>query len=286
MLDANANSCPNCGTSRGMGQSFCPQCGSPAPGGNNFCPTCGFQLSAPTSPAVNHTAPMQTVKTPSSNQPFDFKQYANEYVGNLKSVIQMPDKLKLGLRYGSCAVSVLIFLFMLFPIVSVSVDVLFFEYTESPNIFAVSGFGGMMFVLALLASAATFLPHVQSFIRNNKKLEPFVYLIVPLLELLGMLSMLIGVGVFNGYLKSVLGDTISVRLGFFGWMILILCIAGVGASVYSFIKYDLAFVKANNPFVSTPPSYQNKDSISNAMNSDTYQNTVYYGNDIDNNDHR
>lgn len=281
ILDINDNSCPNCGTSKGMGQGFCPQCGSPVQNSqNNFCPTCGFRFS---SPLTDGNAPMQTIKHTASGQGFDLKTYMGEYVGNVQSTVQMPDKLKLGLRYGACAVSVLTFLFMLMPIISV--DVTLFDYKEGRNIFAVSPFGGFMFFLALLASAALFLPHVQSFIRNNKKLEPFVYLIVPLLELLGMLSMLIGVGVTGSYIQKLSLGLATAHLGFCGWLILILCIAGIGSAIYSFIKYDLASVKADNPFVTAPPAPTKKDSITDAMNGDTYQNTVYYGNDTDNNRH-
>lgn len=283
-LDDNANSCPNCGTARGMGQSFCPDCGSSRVQQSNFCQNCGFNFSGNTAVNPNYYGDV-TPNAPVQNRPvqggFDFKAYGNEYVGNVKSVLQTPDKLRLGLRYGSYAVSVLIFLLMFFPIISIHVDLLFFTYKDGVNLFSVSGFGGFMFILALLASAATFLPHVQTFIKNNQRLEPFAYLIVPLLELLGLLSMLIGVGVTNSAAKSYYGDSVSIGLGFCGWLILLLSLAGIGAAVYSFIKYDLAYVKANNPFqnhVTTTP----KQSISDAMNGDTYKNTVYYGNDIDN----
>ena len=279
-LEAGAAACPNCGTPSGMGSNFCENCGTPKVGPDNFCSSCGQSFSQaiqnnygqfPTVQA-NHTAVQSN-----QAQGFDFKAYFNEWLGNLKGVLNNPDKTEMILRYASYAASVLIFLFMLFPVISIHVEAVFYEYNKGSNLFAVSGFGALMYILALLASAATFLPHVQKFAEDNKKLVPFMYLIVPLLELLGMLSMLVGVGMTNAAAKALLGDLINVRLGFMGWLILLLTLAAAGAAVYHVIKYDLEYIKANNPFVTTVQ--KPKDTITDAMN-DRYQDTVYRGDDI------
>jgi len=166
---------------------------------------------------------------------------------------------------------------MMFPVVSVHVEALFYEYNNGSNLFSVSGFGATMYIFALLASVATFLPHVQKFAQDNKKLVPFMYLIVPFLEFVGMMSMLIGVGVTNTAVNAYFGELASVRLGFIGWLILILTLAAVGGAVYHVIRYDLAYIKANNPFVTTVN--KPKDTITNAMNN-TYNDTVYRGDDV------
>ncbi len=92
-----------------------------------------------------------------------------------------------------------------------------------------------------------------------------------------MMSMLIGVGVTNTAVNAYFGELASVRLGFIGWLILILTLAAVGGAVYHVIRYDLAYIKANNPFVTTVN--KPKDTITNAMNN-TYNDTVYRGDDV------
>ena len=291
-LDANAGSCPNCGMEKGAGNIFCPNCGTPRNGQDNFCSNCGFNFSlsnpvetsgyADTPAPISHnstypTVPVQNNMTTVSG--FDFKSYMLESWNNVKSVIGMSDKLKIGLRYGSYAVSVLIFVFMMFPVVSVSVDTVFYSDSYSYNLFGVSTFGATMYLFALLAAVATFLSYVQNFIKNNPKLEPFAYLIVPFLELIGMLSFFVGLGSAKSKVPTILSDNIKVNISFFGILIILLSIAGIGAAVYHFIKYDLAYMKVNNPFVGNAAK-KPSDSITDAMNGDTYNNTVYRGNDI------
>ncbi len=294
-LDANANSCLNCGTEKGSGNIFCPNCGTPRNGQDNFCSNCGFNFSienpivsnsyadTPAPVSYNSPQPVAPVRNNMHNvSGNDFKSYMLESLNNVKSVIGMSDKLKMGLRYGSYAVSVLIFLFMMFPVVSLSVDAVFYSDSQSYNLFGVSAFGATMYLFAFLAALATFLPHVQKFITNNPKLEPFVYLIVPFLELVGMLSFFIGLGSAKSKIPSILSDNIKLNMSFFGILIILLSIAGIGAAVYHFIKYDLAYIKVNNPFSGSSPK-KPTDSITDAMNGDTYNNTVYRGNDINNN---
>jgi len=283
-LDDGTVSCPNCGTQSGEGENFCQQCGTPRMGQDNFCSSCGYSFTQ-TAAALNNdyvrsvTPSVQQNTNGASNgsQGFNIQTYAGEWLSNLKAVLAIPDKMEMVLRYASYAASVLIFFLMMFPVVSVHVEAIFYEYTNGSNLFSVSTFGAMMYIFALLGSVATFLPHVQSFIRNNKKLSPFVYLIVPLLELLGMMSMLVGVGITNAAVTAYYGSLASVRLGFVGWLILILTLVAVGGAVYHVIKYDLAYIKENNPFVTTVS--KPKDSISDAMNN-TYQDTVYRGDDV------
>ena len=285
-LDSGTVSCPNCGTQAGEGNNFCQQCGTPRMGNDNFCSVCGYSF-AQTTTALNNdymggTAPVSAQQNnvnnvSNSGNGFDFKAYAGEWLKNLKLVLAIQDKMEMALRYASYAVSVLVFFLMMFPVISVHIEAIFYEYTNGSNLFAVSAFGAMMYIFALLASVATFLPHVQSFIENNKKLSPFVYLIVPFLEFVGMMSMLIGVGVTNTAVNAYLGELASVRLGFIGWLILILTLAAVGGAVYHVIRYDLAYIKANNPFVTTVN--KPKDTITNAMNN-TYNDTVYRGDDV------
>ena len=285
-LDSGTVSCPNCGTQAGEGNNFCQQCGTPRMGNDNFCSVCGYSF-AQTTTALNNdymggTAPVSAQQNnvnnvSNSGNGFDFKAYAGEWLKKLKSVLTIQDKMEMALRYASYAVSVLVFFLMMFPVISVHIEAIFYEYTNGSNLFAVSAFGAMMYIFALLASVATFLPHVQSFIENNKKLSPFVYLIVPFLELVGMMSMLIGVGVTNTAVNAYFGELASVRLGFIGWLILILTLAAVGGAVYHVIRYDLAYIKANNPFVTTVN--KPKDTITNAMNN-TYNDTVYRGDDV------
>ena len=281
-LEAGAAACPNCGTPSGMGSNFCGNCGSPRMEQDSFCSSCGMSFSQTGSVQDNYgqfqtVQPNQSYSASKNTQNFDFKAYFGEWLENLKSVLDIPDKTEMILRYASYAASVLIFLFMMFPVIAIHVEVVFFEYNHGSNLFAVSGFGAFMYVLALLASLATFLPHVQKFAQNNKKLVPFMYLIVPLLELLGMLSMLIGVGMTNGTVTALYGNLASVRLGFMGWLILLITLAAVGAAAYHVIKYDLEYMKENNPFVSTVQ--KPRDTISDAMNN-TYNDTVYRGDDI------
>ena len=285
-LDSGTVSCPNCGTQAGEGNNFCQQCGTPRMGNDNFCSVCGYSFTQTTTVLNNDymggTAPVSAQQNnvnnvSNSGNGFDFKAYAGEWLKNLKSVLAIQDKMEMALRYASYAVSVLVFFLMMFPVISVHIEAIFYEYTNGSNLFAVSAFGAMMYIFALLASVATFLPHVQSFIENNKKLSPFVYLIVPFLELVGMMSMLIGVGVTNTAVNAYFGELASVRLGFIGWLILILTLAAVGGAVYHVIRYDLAYIKANNPFVTTVN--KPKDTITNAMNN-TYNDTVYRGDDV------
>ena len=285
MLDINAYSCPNCGTAKGAGDAFCPQCGTPKALDSSVCAGCGFDFAAPVGSGFDHTIPTDSsfnkaaMKELSPNpQGFDIKALAREYADNFMAVIKMPDKMKLGLRYGSYAAAVLIFLLMWFPVAVSSIPVFGYIVNGYHNMFWVSAFGAMMFLFAFLCSAATFLPWVQSFMKKNLKLEPFVYLIVPLLELLGMLSMFIGLGIQRTAVIVLYGTYASVSMGFVGWLILLLCLAGIGASVFSFIKYDLAFLKSNNPFKTVVAPHQ---SVSDAFNTDSYQNTVYYGNDAE-----
>ena len=289
-LDDGMISCPNCSTEVGTGDNFCSMCGTPRMSGDNFCSVCGanFSQSMPHNDYnINSVSPVQqsAVSTNSgvnksvtgSGQGFDFKAYFGEWLTNLKAVLNISDKLEMVLRYASYAASALIFILMMFPVVSVHVEAIFYEYNNASNLFAVSTFGAMMYIFALLCSLATFLPHVKRFEQNNKKLVPFMYLIVPFLELVGMLSMLIGVGVTNAAVTAYLGNLASVRLGFVGWLILIITLGAVGAAVYHVIKYDLEYMKENNPFVSTVS--KPKDTITNAMNN-TYQDTVYRGDDV------
>ncbi len=287
-LDDGMISCPNCSTEIGMGDNFCSMCGTPRMSGDNFCSVCGSSFSQTMTQNDYNINSVQPVQQPtagvnrsvnttnSSGQGFDFKAYFNEWLDNLKGVLNSSDKLEMLLRYASYAASLPIFILMMFPVISVHLEVVFYEHSGS-NLFAVSGFGAMMYIFALLCSLATFLPHVKRFEQNNKKLVPFMYLIVPLMELLGMLSMLIGVGMTNAAVTAYLGDLASVRLGFVGWLILIITLAAVGAAVYHVIKYDLDYMKENNPFVSTVS--KPKDSITDAMNN-TYNDTVYRGDDI------
>ncbi len=280
-LEMGAAACPNCGTPSGMGDNFCGNCGTPRMEQDRFCSSCGLGFSQ--TGAVQSGYGQFPAVQPNSNavqrnaQGFDFKAYFNEWLANVKGVLNTSDKTEMILRYASYAASVLIFLFMLFPVISIHVEAVFYEYKKGSNMFAVSGFGAFMYFLALIASVATFLPQVQKFAENNKKLVPFMYLIVPLLELLGMLSMLIGVGMTNAAAKALLEDLISVRLGFMGWLILLITLAAVGAAVYHVIKYDLDYMKENNPFVTTVQ--KPKDTITDAMNN-TYQDTVYRGDDM------
>lgn len=277
-LEAGAAACPNCGTPSGMGSNFCGNCGTPKAGEESFCSGCGQSFSQTVQNNYGQFPTVQPYNAVQSNaQGFDFKAYFNEWLANVKGVLDIPDKTEMILRYTSYAASVLIFLFMMFPVISIHVEAIFYEYNRGSNLFAVSGFGAFMYIFALLASLATFLPHVQKFAENNKKLVPFMYLIVPLLELLGMLSMLIGVGTTNAAAKALLGDLINVRLGFMGWLILLITLAAVGAAVYHVIRYDLEYIKANNPFATTVQKPQ--DTITDAMN-DRYQDTVYRGDDI------
>ena len=280
-IEAGAVMCPNCGTESGIGDNFCQNCGTPRMAQDNFCSSCGLGFSQ-TGAVQNSYGQFPTVQ-PNNNmiqgstQGFDIKSYVGEWFENLKGLLSMPDRLEMLLRYASYAASVLIFVFMMFPVVSVHVEAVFYEYNKGSNLFSVSAFGAVMYIFALLASLATFLPHVQRFALNNKKLVPFMYLIVPLLELLGMLSMLVGVGTTNAAVNQYLGSLASVRLGFMGWIILLITLAAVGAAVYHVIRYDLAYMKENNPFISTVS--KPKSSISDAMNN-TYQDTVYRGDDI------
>lgn len=278
-LEAGAAACPNCGTLGGMGSNFCGNCGTPRMEQDQVCSGCGLNFSQT---VQNNYGQFPTVQ-PNHNavqrntQGFDFKAYFGEWLANLKGVSDISDKTEMLLRYASYAAAVLIFLFMLFPVVSIHVDAVLVEYNKGSNMFAISGFGAFMYILALLAALATFLPHVQKFAENNKKLVPFMYLIVPLLEVLGMLSMLIGVGTTNATARALLGELVSVRLGFMGWLILLISLAAVGAAVYHVVKYDLDYMKENNPFVTTVQ--KPKDTITDAMNSG-YQDTVYRGDDI------
>ena len=306
-LDDNSASCPNCGMEKGFGIGFCPNCGTPKTDSGNFCSDCGFNFAVsgtvvsssyadtPAPAPANYVAPVQNnipdinsnyASPVQNNMPnssgFDFKSYMLESLNNAKSVIAMPDKLKMGLRYGSYAVSVLIFLFMLFPVVTVSVDAMLYSDSRPFNLFGVSAFGATMYLFAFLAALATFLPHVQNFIKDNPKLEPFAYLIVPFLELVGMLSFFIGIGNAKSKIPDLFSDNIKVNMTFLGVVIIILSLAGIGAAVYHFIKYDLAYMKVNNPFVGNV-SKKPTDSITDAMNGDTYNNTVYRGDDVNKN---
>lgn len=289
-LDANAASCPNCGMAKGFGNSFCPNCGTPKSDTGSFCSDCGFNFSmsgaasggyADKQPSPSGNSAPQPANMSNDASGFDFKSYMLESWNNVKSVIAIPDKLKMGLRYGSYAASVLIFLFMMFPVVTLSVDTVFYSNSESYNLFGVSAFGATMYLFAFLAALATFLPHVQKFIVDNPKLEPFVYLVVPFLEIIGILSFFAGLGSAKSKIPSTLTDAIKVNVNFFGIIIILLSIAGIGAAVYHFIKYDLAYIKANNPFVGDVKKPD--DNITDAMNGDIYNNTVYRGNDVNNN---
>lgn len=300
-LDDSFNVCPHCGTAKGEGEEFCGNCGKQRTAGNMFCSGCGFNFATgvsqqPASVQKNVYSPPAAAPVPANapqpNMPnyqngFDFKSYAKEFGNSIVSTVKSPDRLKLILRHGSFAAAILIFIIMLFPVVEITASApLVGSYSTSFNMFTLSGFGALLFVLSLIVSLLKFEPHVISTLNSNKFLEPYSFLVAPLLQLLGFLCMLIKLSYAASYLDKSLGSysayiDSSAHFTFGGWLITLLVIASVAASVYGFIKYDLASVKAD--FKPKQNPNQQGETITDAFNANTFNNTVYYGNDINNN---
>ncbi len=213
--------CTACGVKVGTGESFCSHCGQPTTPGAAACMSCGMSLS----PAIN------------------FNDQAKGFVDNLKEIF-VPFNLDKLLENGAALVSVLTFLLLFFPTVYIYVSASYLGYSASSgtdyNVFGSNGFAGFLYVLAFIVGVASFVPAVRSFIeKNNTTFGQYASLAPAALMLVGMVLLIISVlrgsaaAGIQSYSSLV---TASCGFTFFGWLFIIFSVAGIGASVVSFLK--------------------------------------------------
>ncbi len=209
--------CPNCGTKKGEGNAFCKHCGAPtekpdAP----VCPKCGKSLS----------------------ESFDFGRYMSKFAENITGVFKNPGFPGMVFDFGPYFLSIIMLILALLPCVTVAQGAYtYFEYSLI-NIFAMTGPGGFLVVIAFLFSIARFVPHVDDYInKKNPHIGKFAIFIVPALDLLATISLFIHM--FFGSLNIGTGaDQIQTyySLAFLGWIFVLLTLANIALALLSMLR--------------------------------------------------
>lgn len=217
--------CRNCGSEILPGQVVCTKCGVKVGEGATYCPHCGSTVQP------GATACMKCGR--SIKQPFDFAKYIKEFGDNFVSLFKQADKKAMIFNNFINFASVLVFIFMLFPVAYVSVSI----FSYSTNAFGVNGFAGIMFILALLSAVIKYEPFCANFMKEKPEIAKFYVFLTPALELIGVICLMIStftVSSASGY--SYLSSYINVGFTFGGWILVLLVAASIADAIYLFLQ--------------------------------------------------
>lgn len=201
--------CTKCGVKFGEGTSFCTHCGSAVQSGATVCMKCGKSIK----------------------QPFDAEKYFKEFGDNFVSVFKQADKKAMIFDNFINFASVLVFIFMLFPVAYASA----FYVSYSTNAFGVSGFAGFLFILALLSAVIKYEPFCANFMKEKPEIGKFYIFLTPALELIGVICLMIGTFAASASV-AYLSSFVQVGFTFGGWILILLVAASVADAIYLFLQ--------------------------------------------------
>ena len=237
--------CTICGTKYGEGTKYCHHCGAEATAGAQICSNCGKSLKPP----------------------FSIGRYFKDLLQNFVSIIKAPDIFGSIARNIPNALSIIIFIVMLFPVAShfyVSSYYGLSGYRIPLSTFSVSTVAGILYILAFVVAIALYEPFTRSFISKNSKLDRWSCLFVPALDFIGSLFLFLGYIIKinaseNAYIfyAKYPGMALSIT----GWVVLALTVLSVVSGIIAFIR----FAKAPSP-VSAYQSQQNSSVINEVNN--------------------
>lgn len=221
--------CMNCGAEVLSSQPFCPKCNTKVGNGNNFCINCGA--------AVQPGAATCTQCGKSIKQPFDVSGYFNEFGDNIANVFKTPNKVQMLIDHFSNFVSVLIFIIMFLPIVTVSVSIWNYSESESLNAFGTSGLAGFLLFISVLTAFMRYEPFSKKFIASQPQLSKYYMFVTPGLQFISLVIIIISF--FNGVAAAADSYGLaSVNFTFFGWLLILLIVASVADTVYLCLKQN------------------------------------------------